>query len=61
MHLKLHKIMFQVVLNSFVFVSVLEARTSEMKLTATYTKIILQIWKVYRFWDFQVLIQFLLL
>ena len=58
MHLKLHKIMFQVVLNSFVFVSVLEARTSEMKLTATYTKIILLI---YRFWGFQILIQFLLL
>ena len=40
MHLKLHNIIFQVVLNSFVFVFVLEARTSEMKLTVTYTKMI---------------------
>ena len=59
MHFKLHKIMFQVGLNSFVFV--FNARTSEMKLTVIYTKIISANIEIYRFWGFQILIQFLLL
>ena len=60
MHFRLHKIMFQVGLNSFVFV--FNARTSEMKLTVIYTKIIsANIEITYRFWGFQNLIQFLLL